>query len=90
MQVVLPTTARIDICYPQSMDLRNPCRDPVQTLNPWFVVQTMDWQRNPGIACVQSINQDNPGIAQISDRKHRSVICTMGIKRLIYNYIINQ
>ena len=51
---------------------------PVQILDPWFVVQTMDWQRNPGIACAQSIDQDNPGIAQISDQKHRYVICTMG------------
>ena len=43
------------ICYAQSMDLRNPCRDcPVQTLDPWFVVQTMDWPPNPGIACAHS------------------------------------
>ena len=30
---------------------------PVQSLDPWFVVQTMDWPRDPGIACAQSINQ---------------------------------
>ena len=46
----------------------------MQTQDPWFVVQTMDWQRNPGIACAQSKDQDNPGIAQISDQKHRAVI----------------
>ena len=52
------------ICYAQSMDLRNPgIILHVQTLDPWFVVQTMEWQRNPGIACAQSINQDNPRIA---------------------------
>ena len=34
---------------------------PVQTLDPWFVVQPMDWPRNPGIAWEQSINQDNRG-----------------------------
>ena len=27
---------------------------PVQTLDPWFVVQTMDWPPNPGIACAHS------------------------------------
>ena len=26
------------------------------------MVQTMDWPRNPGIARVQGINRDNPGI----------------------------
>ena len=36
---------------------------PAQTLDPWFVVQTMDWPRNPGIARAQSMDQDNPGIA---------------------------
>ena len=36
---------------------------PVQTLDPWFGVQTMDWKRNPG---TKHIDQDNPGIAQIS------------------------
>ena len=58
------------------MDLRNPgiIGLHVQTLDPWFVVQTMDWQRNPGIACAQSINQDNPAW-DCSCAKHRSVIC---------------
>ena len=36
---------------------------PAQTLDPWFVVQSMDWPRNPGIARAQSMDQDNPGIA---------------------------
>ena len=36
---------------------------PAQTLDPWFVVQTMDWPRNPGIARAQRMDQDNPGIA---------------------------
>ena len=36
---------------------------PAQTLDAWFVVQTMDWPRNPGIARAQSIDQDNTGIA---------------------------
>ena len=36
---------------------------PAQTLDPWFVVQTMDWPRNPGITRAQSLDQDNPGIA---------------------------
>ena len=36
---------------------------PAQTLDPWFVVQTMDWLRNPGIARAQSMDPDNPGIA---------------------------
>ena len=29
------------------------------------MVQTMDWPRDPGIACAQSLNQDNPGIARV-------------------------
>ena len=36
---------------------------PAQTLDPWFVVQIMDWPRNPWIAHAQSMDQDNPGIA---------------------------
>ena len=35
---------------------------PAQTLDPWFVVQTMDWPRNPRIARAQSVDRDNPGI----------------------------
>ena len=37
---------------------------PAQTLqDPWFVVQTMDWPRKPGIARAQSMDPDNPGIS---------------------------
>ena len=32
-------------------------------MDPWFVVQAMDWPRNPGIARAQSMHPDNPGIA---------------------------
>ena len=40
-----------DICYAQSIDMRNPgivlCKP---YMDPWFLVQTMDWPRNPEIA----------------------------------------
>ena len=36
---------------------------PAQTLDAWFVVKTMDWPRNPGIARAQSMDPDNPAIA---------------------------
>ena len=60
---------------------------PVQTLDPWFVVQPMDWPRNPGIACAQSINQDNRGGTCVcSNKKSPTLIdetstvnCTMHI-----------
>ena len=40
------------ICYAQTVDLRNPgivLRKP--GLDPWFVVQSMDWPRNPRLGC---------------------------------------
>ena len=54
------------ICYAQSVHGFTQSRDClVQSLDPWLVVQTMDWPRDPGIDCAQSINQDNPGIARV-------------------------
>ena len=34
----------------------------MQTLDPWFVVKTMDWPHNPRIARAQSVDWENPGI----------------------------
>ena len=46
---------------------------PMQSSDPWLVVQTMDWPRDPGIVCAQNINQDNPEIARALSI---AVICT--------------
>ena len=35
---------------------------PAQTLDTWFVQQTMDGPRNPRIARAQTMDRDNPGI----------------------------
>ena len=63
----LYTACRYDYVtlYAQSVDLRNPgIILSAQTLDPWFIAQSMDWPRNPGIARAQSIDQGNPGIAR--------------------------
>ena len=50
---------------------------PAQTLDPWFVVQTMDWPRNPGIARAQCMDQDNPGIALRKAWIRHTCICNI-------------